>query len=72
MTALADLTRADRQRLAERLAELGELAQLMRESGNLPPAPEPVPLHRAGRETSVLSTEDTNVLSAAAQRTTAS
>jgi hypothetical protein len=50
MSALsARMTRADRQRLLERLAELRELAGLMREAGTLPPAPEPVPLHRAGR-----------------------
>ena len=49
MTALAALTRADRQRLLERLAELRTLAGLMRETGTLPSPPEPVPLHRAGR-----------------------
>jgi hypothetical protein len=49
MTALADrLTRADRRRLLERLAELGDLADLMKRPGALAEAPEPVPLHRTG------------------------
>lgn len=47
MTALADLSRADRQRLAARLRDLDELADLMRERGGLPAAPEPAPLCRA-------------------------
>ena len=52
MTALADLLKpADRQRLAARMRDLGELADLMRQPGGLPSAPEPVPLHRAGRDT---------------------
>ena len=42
--------RADRVRL-ERERELAELAQLMRQSGTLAEAPEPPPLHRAGRDT---------------------
>ena len=47
MTAIADLlTRADRQRLLERLAELGDLA-------GLPSVPEPVPLHCAGRDATI-------------------
>lgn len=51
MTAIAShLSRADRERLLERLAELRGLADLMQERGHLPPAPEPKPLHRAGRE----------------------
>ncbi len=51
MTPLADqLTRADRQRLAERVRELDELAGLMRERGTLAALPEPAPLHRAGRD----------------------
>jgi hypothetical protein len=45
------LSRADRERLLERLAELRALAGLMKERGNLPPAPEPVPLHRTSRDT---------------------
>jgi hypothetical protein len=45
------LSGRDRARLLERLAELRDLAELMRESGTLPPAPEPVPLHRTSRET---------------------
>jgi len=57
MTALADhLTRADRRRLLERLDELGGLADLMKQSGSLAEAPEPVPLHRAGRDTSERTT----------------
>jgi hypothetical protein len=52
VTAIADLlTRADRQRLEERLAELRDLAGLMREPGGLASVPEPVPLCRAGRDT---------------------
>jgi hypothetical protein len=37
---------ADRRRLQGRMRELAELAGLMEERGYLPPAPEPVPLHR--------------------------
>ena len=51
MTALADLTRGDRRRLLERLAELGELADLMREPGGLAEVPEPPPLHRTNHDT---------------------
>ena len=43
--------RADRRRLLERLDELGDLAGLMKQPGGLAEAPEPVPLHRAGRDT---------------------
>ena len=51
MTARSQLlTRADRVRL-ERERELAELARLMREPGGLAEAPEPVPLHRTGRNT---------------------
>jgi hypothetical protein len=47
MTALADLLKpADRERLLERVRELDELADLMRQPGGLAEAPEPVPLHR--------------------------
>lgn len=50
MTAIADLlTRAERQRLEERLAELRGTDRLMREAGGLAGTPEPVPLHRFGR-----------------------
>ena len=52
MPALADLiSRADRERLLERVRELDDLAALMRERGGLAEAPEPPPLHRAGRDT---------------------
>ncbi|HMD95652.1 MAG TPA: hypothetical protein VKG80_23710 [Trebonia sp.] len=50
MTATARLTRDDRARL-ERERELAELTRLMREPGGLAEAPEPAPLHRAGRDT---------------------
>jgi hypothetical protein len=51
MTAFADmLSRADRRRLLEHLAEANELDRLMREGGTLAAAPEPPSLHRAGRE----------------------
>ena len=50
MTAIAALLSArDRQRLEERLRELGDLASLMRERGSLAGPDEPVLLHRAGR-----------------------
>lgn len=73
MTAVADLlTPADRRRLLDHLAaddereldRLGGLARLMREPGSLAAVPEPVPLHRAGRETNVSSANSTNVSSA--------
>lgn len=52
MTAIAaPLTRETRARLLERLAELGDLDGLMRQPGGLAEAPEPVPLHRTGRDT---------------------
>lgn len=41
------VSRADHERLAARMRELAELAGLMEERGYLPPAPEPMPLHRA-------------------------
>ena len=47
---IAVTRRADRVRL-EREGELAELARLMTEPGSLAEAPEPVPLHRAGRDT---------------------
>jgi hypothetical protein len=57
MTTLADhLTRADRRRLLERLEELGGLADLMKQSGSLATPDEPVPLHRAGRDTTERTT----------------
>jgi hypothetical protein len=47
VTAIADLiSRADRDRLRKRQADLGTLDRLMRERVSLPPAPVPVPLHR--------------------------
>ncbi len=71
MTAIADLvSRADRQRLLERLAVLRELADLMREPGGLPSVPEPVPLCRRHRD-NTLSTENTTTLSTP-ERTTSS
>ena len=51
MTAPAALTRETRARLAKRERELAELATLMRQPGSLAEAPEPVPLHRTGRNT---------------------
>ena len=50
MTAIARLSRADRERILERLAELRGLAELMRERGTLAEPHEPVPLHRASRD----------------------
>ena len=51
MTALAAmLSRADRERLLERLAELRALDREMRAPGSLAAPEEPVPPHRTGRE----------------------
>jgi hypothetical protein len=51
MTALVNLiSREARVKLLERMRELNELASLMEERRELPTAPAPVPLHRAGRE----------------------
>ena len=47
MTATARLSRAD----LERERELAEFDRLMRQPGSLAEAPEPVPLHRTGRDT---------------------
>ena len=41
--------RADRRRLQDRMRELAELDELMRQAGGLPSVPEPLPLHRTGR-----------------------
>ena len=52
MTAIAALLSArDRQRLEERLRELREVDREMRAPGSLAAPAEPVPLHRAGRNT---------------------
>lgn len=65
MTAIADLLKpADRRRLEhlaavgerERERELAALDRLMRRPGTLAPVPEPVPLHRAGRDTTERTT----------------
>lgn len=57
MRALADLiSRADRERLLGRVRELDDLDALMHERGGLAEAPEPVPLHRAGRDTTTRRT----------------
>ncbi len=48
-TVAAMLSRADRERLIERLRELRETARLMEERGSLASPAAPVPLHRAGR-----------------------
>jgi hypothetical protein len=48
---IADLVRADRQRLLERVDELTGLDRLMRERGTLAEPDEPPPLHRASRNT---------------------
>jgi hypothetical protein len=59
VTALADLNRADRRRVLERLDRLGDLAALMREPGGLPEAPEPEPLHRSHGKTKFSATNET-------------
>jgi hypothetical protein len=51
MTALAALSRTDRQRLLERLDEREDTRRLMTEPGSLAMPDEPVPLHRVGRDT---------------------
>jgi hypothetical protein len=43
--------RADRRRLQDRIRELAELDELMRQPGGLAEAPEPLPLHRTNRDT---------------------
>jgi hypothetical protein len=51
MTADTDqLSRPDRRRLLERLAELRSLDALMRRPGGLAEAPQPAPLHRTGAD----------------------
>lgn len=52
----AALSVRDRQRLLERVAQLGDLADLMRQPGSLAEAPEPPPLHRADRDTTERTT----------------
>jgi hypothetical protein len=48
--ALIAITKpGDRRRLLDRMRELSDLAELMRQPGGLAEAPDPVPLHRAGR-----------------------
>ena len=47
-TLAATLSKADRQRLLERLRELRELDREMRAPGSLAALDEPIPLHRAG------------------------
>jgi hypothetical protein len=50
MTTFADLlSRADRQRLADRMRDLEDTARLMREPGSLAAPGEPTPLHQAVR-----------------------
>jgi hypothetical protein len=49
MTAIARLSRADQR--APRLAELRDTDRDMRKPGTLAAPDEPVPLHRANRET---------------------
>ena len=56
MTAVAELSKADRRRLLERVGELADLDRLMRERGTLAEPDEPVPLHRAGRDTTERTT----------------
>jgi hypothetical protein len=47
----AALSGRDRQRLLERVAQLGDLAELMKQPGTLAEPDEPVPLHRTSRTT---------------------
>jgi hypothetical protein len=63
------LSRADRERLLERLAEADELNRLMREPGGLPSVPEPVPLCRAGRDATKFSKNSSTKFSAEQRNT---
>jgi hypothetical protein len=57
VTAIAAmLSRADRERPLERLAELGDTDRDTRKPGTLAAPDEPVPLHRAGRTTTERTT----------------
>ena len=60
MTAIAALLSArDRQLLEDRLRELRALDREMRAPGSLATPDEPVPLHRAGRDTGGSGTTST-------------
>ena len=60
MNAIAYLlTRAERQRLEERLAELQDLGREMRRPGSLAGPAEPPPLHRAHCGNDTTTTEGT-------------
>ena len=60
MTALAAmLSRADRERLLERLHELRDLDREMRRPGSLASPDEPIALHRATRQQGQDGTERT-------------
>jgi hypothetical protein len=72
MSALADLTRAERQHLLERLADADDLDHLMRERAPLASAPEPPPLHRAERDTANFSTGKTKSFSTSPMERTSS
>ena len=66
MTAIAAmLSRADRERLLERLHELRDLDREMRAPGSLAAPSEPLPLHRAGRGTVTERDRVANALPAA-------
>ena len=59
MTALADLlSPADRGRLAARLAELRDLAGVMRQPGSLAALPPATPLHKIADTTTTDTTTD--------------
>jgi hypothetical protein len=50
VTVIGDLiTRAERERLLERLDELEDTDRVMRRPGSLAAPAEPIPLHRAAR-----------------------
>jgi hypothetical protein len=51
VTSLVELSRADRRRLLERVAELGELDREMRQPGTLAATCEPPALHDMARGT---------------------
>jgi hypothetical protein len=58
VTVIADLiSRESRARLLGRVRELDQLDELMRQPGTLAEPDEPVPLHRAGRDTVTNSTK---------------
>jgi hypothetical protein len=69
VTAIADLiSRADRDRLLKRLAELRDLDGVMRERVGLAPTPIPTPLHRMGQQRRQRDSDNDNATTGQRQR----